>query len=278
MSSYIDSACCRKWTAASRLWALALFLFVPLFAAAQNAANYRLGPGDVVRITVYNNPDLTTEAQLTATGRINFPLLGEVEIGGLDKGAVEARLAQLLADGHFVINPRVNVLVSLYRSQQVSVLGQVNKPGRIPLESAVTLTGVLALAGGIAPNGSDAVTVISKAADGQAQRREIDLNALMQSGEPSGDLPIGNGDIVYVPRAPQFYIYGEVQRPGAYRLERRMTVMQALSVGGGLSVRGTERGVRLHRRDSRGEVQTLKPPLTEMLQADDVVFVRESLF
>ena len=100
----------------------------------------------------------------------------------------------------------------------------------------------------------------------------------MLSGQLAGNVTMGNGDILYVPRAPQFYIYGEVQRPGVYRLERDMTVMQALAVGGGLSVRGTQRGVRLHRRDSRGTVQTLQPGLTESLQENDVVFVKESLF
>ena len=261
-------------------WLLpALFLLLlPVMAAAQNAADYRLGPGDVVRISVYNNPDLTTEAQITQAGRINFPLLGEVEIGGLDKGAAEARLAQLLEEGKFVVKPRVNVLVSQYRSQQVSVLGQVNKPGRIPMETPGNLTDVLALAGGISANGSDSVIVISKDKEGRTSRREVDLNALMHSGQPTGNLPMGNGDILYVPRAPLFYIYGEVQRPGAYRLERDMTVMQALAVGGGLSVRGTQRGVRLHRRDSSGTIQALRPGLNDSLQADDVVFVRESLF
>ena len=94
----------------------------------------------------------------------------------------------------------------------------------------------------------------------------------------SGNVAVANGDIIYVPRARIFYIYGEVQKPGAYRLEPGMTVMQALSVGGGLTVRGTERGLRLHRRDPGGAVKTIEPELTDTIRENDVVFVRESLF
>src|SRR5688572_3515639 len=238
------------------LWLVSLSVSLP--ALAQGTAYFRLGPGDVVKITVYNNPDLTTEAQITHTGKITFPLVGEVELAGLDKGEAEARLAKLLTDGKFVVKPQVNVLVLQFRSQQVSVLGQVNKPGKIPLDTASTLTDLLALAGGVAPTGSDVVIVIAREKDGSTRKREVNLDAMILSGNMVENLAIANGDVIYVPRAQVFYIYGEVQKPGAYRLERNMTVMQALSVGGGLTVRGTERGVRLHRRDARGAVQTVE--------------------
>jgi polysaccharide export outer membrane protein len=170
------------------------------------------------------------------------------------------------------------VLVQQYRSQQVSVLGQVNKPGKIALDTISSLTDLLALAGGIAPTGSDVVVVIARQKDGSIRKREINLDTMITSGEMAGNVAVANGDIIYVPRARMFYIYGEVQKPGAYRLERGMTVMQALSVGGGLTVRGTERGVRLHRRDPGGTVQTIEPGLADAIQENDVVFVRESLF
>jgi len=258
------------------LWFVLMLLALP--AHSQGTGTFHLGPGDVVRINVYGHPDLTTEARITHDGKITFPLVGEVALAGLDTGGAETRLAKLLDDGKFVVKPQVNVLVQQYRSQQVSVLGQVNKPGKIALDTISSLTDLLALAGGIAPTGSDVVVVIARQKDGSIRKREINLDTMITSGEMAGNVAVANGDIIYVPRARMFYIYGEVQKPGAYRLERGMTVMQALSVGGGLTVRGTERGVRLHRRDPGGTVQTIEPGLADAIQENDVVFVRESLF
>ena len=259
------------------LWLVLLIAALP--AHAQGTGIFRLGAGDVVRITVYGHPDLTTEARITHDGKITFPLIGELVLAGLDTGDAETRLAKLLQDGKFVVKPQVNVLVQQYRSQQVSVLGQVNKPGRIALETGSSrLTDLLALAGGVAPAGSDTVVVIARQKDGSTSRREINVDTMILSGEMSGNVAVANGDIIYVPRARIFYIYGEVQKPGAYRLEPGMTVMQALSVGGGLTVRGTERGLRLHRRDPGGAVKTIEPELTDTIRENDVVFVRESLF
>ena len=246
--------------------------------AVLNGAHYSLGPGDVLKITVYNNPDLSTEAQVSSSGRITFPLVGEVDVGGLDAATVEARLTQLLSERKLLVNPQVNVLVSQYRSQQVSVLGQVTRPGKIPLDAASSLTDLLASAGGISPTGADFVVVVSKAGDGTVRRREVDLNSMLLGSDLAENVKVTNGDIIYVPRAPMFYIYGEVQNPGTYRLEREMTVMQALSVGGGLTPRGTQRGLQVHRRDGQGATQTLAPRLTDRLRENDVVFVKESLF
>jgi polysaccharide export outer membrane protein len=246
--------------------------------AVPNGAHYLLGPGDVLKITVYNNPDLSTEAQVSNAGRITFPLLGEVEVGGLDTAAVEALLAKLLSERKFVVNPQVNVLTSQYRSQQVSVLGQVTRPGKIPLDTASSLTDLLASAGGIAPTGADFVVIVSKSGDGSVRRREVDLSSMILGSDLKDNVTVANGDIIYVPRAPMFYIYGEVKNPGTYRLEREMTVMQALSVGGGLTPRGTQRGLQVHRRNGEGATQTMTPQLTDRLRENDVVFVKESLF
>jgi polysaccharide biosynthesis/export protein len=245
---------------------------------AQIPNEYRLGPGDIVRITVYNNPDLTTEAQITQQGRITFPLIGEVQIGGTEKGQAEQLIARRLGEGGFVVKPQVNVLVLGFKSQQISVLGQVNRPGKYPIEQASTLADLLAMAGGISQTGADVITHITKDGDGKTTKRDIDINEALRRGEMEVNFPVGNGDIIFVPRAPLFYIYGEVQRPGAYRLEKEMTVMQALSVGGGLNLRGTERGIRINRHSNNGKVDTLETKMTDMVKENDVIFVKESLF
>jgi polysaccharide export outer membrane protein len=92
------------------------------------------------------------------------------------------------------------------------------------------------------------------------------------------NIELTGSDVVYVDRAARFYIYGEVQRPGQFRLERGMTVLQALSVGGGLTLRGTERNIRIKRRDAGGNLQVLTAKHDDLIQVDDVVFVQESLF
>ena len=256
---------------------LSLWLFASA-AQAQPANEYRLGPGDVVRITVYNNPDLTTEAQITQQGRITFPLIGEVQIGGMEKGQAEQIIARRLGDGGFVVKPQVNVLVLGFKSQQISVLGQVNRPGKYPIEQASTLADLLAIAGGISAAGGDVITHITRGADGKTAKRDIDIHEALKTGQMDKNFPVTNGDIIFVPRAPLFYIYGEVQRPGAYRLEKDMTVMQALSVGGGLNVRGTERGIRINRPSGDGKVATLETRMSDPVKENDVIYVRESLF
>jgi len=227
---------------------------------------------------VYNNPDLTTEAQITQQGRITFPLIGEIQIGGMEKGQAEQVIARRLGEGGFVIKPQVNVLVLGFKSQQTSVLGQVNRPGKYPIEQASTLADLLAIAGGVAATGGDVITHITRGENGKPIKREIDINQALRNGDMEKILPVSNGDIIFVPRAPLFYIYGEVQRPGAYRLEKDMTVMQALSVGGGLNVRGTERGIRINRHSENGKVATLESQMTDLVQENDVIFVKESLF
>jgi polysaccharide export outer membrane protein len=137
---------------------------------------------------------------------------------------------------------------------------------------------MLAIAGGVAPGGADTL-ILTGIRDGKPVRREIDIPSMLQRGDFSQDMVMQGGDIIYVHRAPQFYIYGEVQRPGSYRLERDMTVRHALAQAGGASLRGTERGMRLHRRDKDGRmVQQLEPAMDEAVLADDVLYVRESIF
>lgn len=255
---------------------LALFL-LPAFVAHAADKDYKLGSGDVVRITLYDHPDLTTEARVSDTGVINFPLIGETTLGGMTLRQAENAIALGLDKGGFIKQPQVNIMVLQYRGQQVSVLGQVNRPGKYPLEKASTLSDTLALAGGIIPTGADEAILI-RHSGGKVSRQIVDTVALFQKGQTELDLDVADGDIIFVPRQPLFYIYGEVQRPGAFRLERNMSVVQALSVGGGLTLRGTQKGIKIIRRDARGQMQEVEAGLSTELQPDDVIYVKESLF
>lgn len=247
-------------------------------AAPAAQSEYRLGAGDVIRINVYQNPDLTLESRVSETGVISYPLLGNVRLGGLSVSAAERLIADGLRKGNFVKQPQVSLVLLQVRGNQVSVLGQVNRPGRYPLEVADTrLTDLLATAGGIATTGGE-MLVISGTRDGKPFRTELDLASLFAPGGRGQDLVLHNGDVIWVDRFPLLYIYGEVQRPGQLRLERGMTVLQALAAGGGLNQRGTERGIRVHRKTAEGKVQVLQPGMDEPLKDGDIVYVRESLF
>lgn len=262
-------------------WLACCLLLAGATALAQNAPppqDYRLGAGDTLRVLVFQSPDLTVETRVSETGAISVPLIGSIAVGGLSLSEAERRLAEAFKSGGFLQQPQVNLVLLQVRGNQVSVLGQVNRPGRFPLEIANTrVTDVLAMAGGVMPGGDDNV-ILSGMRDGRPFRKFIDIPGLFLVQDSADNLLVAAGDTLYVHRAPVFYIYGEAQRAGPYRIERNMTVMQALAMGGGPTSRGSETRLRLHRRDSHGVVQQTVPQLTDRLEPNDVIYVRESLF
>ena len=252
--------------------------------ATQPPSDYTLGPGDIIRILVFQNPDLTLETRVSESGTINYPLIGNVKVGGLPLSEASSAIASELKSGGFVQQPQVNILLLEVRGNQVSVLGEVNRPGRFPLETFNThLSEMLAMAGGIesaiGPNGGGSDTVIlSGMRNGQPFRKEIDIPSLFLKDQPGNDITVSGGDVIFVPPAPLYYIYGEAQRPGSFRIRRGMTIQQALAEAGGPSLRGTQRGMKLYRRNADGVVAVTETQLTDLVQPNDVIFVTESLF
>jgi polysaccharide biosynthesis/export protein len=121
------------------------------------------------------------------------------------------------------------------------------------------------------------VTVV-RVRQGQTEKLEVDIPGMYRTGDLSANIEVENGDTIFVRRAPMFYIYGEVQRAGTYRLENEMTVMQALSLGGGVTVRGTERGIKVARRENGGPIAKREVQLSDPVKPDDIIYVQESLF
>lgn len=247
-------------------------------AHAQDKLDYPLGAGDTIRIQVFQNPDLTIETRVSESGTVTYPLIGAVELGGLSIPAAEKKIATALKEGGFVQQPQVNIALIQMRGNQVAVLGQVNRPGRFPLETTNTrVSDMLAAAGGANPQGDD-VAIVTGIRAGKPFRKLVDIPALYLSEGSADDIALQGGDAIYVHRAPVFYIYGEAQRPGSYRIERGMTIMQALAQGGGPTVRGSESRLRLHRKNAAGAVDQIAPEMTDLVQPNDVIYVRESLF
>lgn len=245
-------------------------------AAAQG--DYRLGPGDAIKIQVYQSPDLTLETRVSESGVINYPLIGRVNIGGLTLPEAEGRIAHGLKKAQILKQPQVNINVVQVRGSQVTVLGQVNKPGRVPLETTnMRVSDVLASAGGVLPTGDD-MAVVTGQRKGKPFRKEVDLTRLIAGKGSSDDIVLAPGDTLFVAKAPIYYIYGEAQKPGPYRVEKGMNVMQAIAAGGGITPRGSQSRLKLTRTAPNGQVVELSPKLTDPIQPGDVLYVKESIF
>lgn len=250
----------------------------PATPAASVKQDYRLGPGDAIGVQVYQSPDLTVDARVSESGVISYPLVGSLQLGGLTISEAEKKIADALRTGGFVKVPQVNIVLRQVRGNQVAVLGQVSRPGRFPLETTNTrVSDMLATAGGTTATGDD-VLIVTGNRNGQPFRKVIDIPALFLNAKSEDDILLSGGDTLYVNKAPMFYIYGEAQRPGPYRIERGMTVRQALAQGGGPTVRGSQNRLRVHRRDVSGKVVETTPQLSDPIRSDDVIYVRESIF
>ena len=226
----------------------------------------KLGIGDAVRVSVFQQPDLTTEARISERGTIAMPLIGEEKVAGITPAEAAAKIAASLKKGKYLKDPQVSVALTTLRSQQVSVLGMVARPGRYALDDTSSkLADVIAAAGGLTPEGSNTVTVMRG-----AQTHQVSL--LGKTFQLQG------GDTIHVDRAPVFYIYGEVTRAGAYRLDPGLTVMQAISLGGGITPRGSDRRLKLRRAATDGKIVETDAGLRDVVKADDVIYVKEALF
>lgn len=260
---------------------MCMFLSAGLAPAARADAkifNDRLSPGDVIRLFVYKNVDLSAEFRIQETGMVTLPLVGPMKLGGQTVPEAEKQVRDALVAGGFLQAPQVSISVVTARLPHVAVLGNVAKPGPVPLEYLNTrLSDVLAAAGGITPTGSENV-VITGQRDGVPFRSVVNIAKALAQVDSVEDILIQGGDVVYVQRAPIFYAYGEVQKPGPYRLEDRMTFQQAIVTAGGLTKRAAENRIRLQRRKADGTVEELSPSQSDQVQPDDVIFVRESLF
>lgn len=264
-------------------WLLMLLaLCVPAQAQTPGQASVpgslTLGTGDLIGIEVFNRPELSTETYVADDGTVSVPLAGKVPVAGLSPAAAADRIEAAFVSGEYLINPQVAVKFTEFRSQQISVLGEVGNPGRFPVESRTTLFDALALAGGITEMGSYVVNIVRNAPDGALQRYNVDLNALGTAELSPQSFLLQGGDSIFVARAERFYIMGEVNTPDAYRLEPHMTVMQAISLGGGVTERGSSSRVEIKRRQADGSIKVLDAELDDPVLPDDVIRVKERIF
>jgi polysaccharide export outer membrane protein len=238
----------------------------------------QLGPGDTIAVQVYGQPDMSSTIYVGDDGTIAVPLAGSVPVAGLSPAQAGARIESALKNGKILVDPHVTVTVTQTRSQRVSVLGQVGTPGRYAIESNTTIFDLLAQAGGINAQGSDTIYVIRQDADGKESRYPVDLKGLTNGSGALPSVTLKGGDSVFVPKAEQFSIYGEVQTPGRYRVEPGMTIIEAIAKAGGITLRGSARRVDIKRKLPDGSYSTVKAKFGDLVQPEDVIHVKESIF
>ncbi len=256
---------------------LVLTTLVSGYAVAQGG--YELGIGDRVQISVYGQEDMNTTTEVAADGTITMALVGRVSVQGLTPSAASRLIESRLENEGYLRNANVNVVVEEYRSNTISVLGHVNQPGKIALQGQTSITEVLALAGGINEGGGERLVLIQTGEDGQQVRQEFYLSELLdrQAGSQP-EVTVQKGDTLYVPKAEQFYVHGQVQNPGTYPLDRQLNVMQALSISGGFNPKANNDGLILYRKKPDGTVESREVELSDRIKDGDVLFVKESLF
>lgn len=241
-----------------------------------NAQDYIVGERDVLKITVYDNPDLTTVARVSGEGTILFPLIGEVKVSGLTIPQIAKKVADLLADG-YIVNPQVIVFIEEFKSKKVTVIGEVLKPGLYELPGQTTVLELLSKAGGLTKDSGDRVIVKRKSPQGE-QSLEINLRQLIEKGDTSIDVTLQDGDSIYIPKAGFFYVTGEVKKPDAYKFEEGTTVIKAVTMAGGFTDKAATKRIKIKRKEDGKEVLLEKVGFDDLIKPDDVIIVPESFF
>lgn len=265
-------------------------------SSATSMADYRVGPKDVLDITVYREPDLSKRYRVMGAGTISFPMIGKVNVGNLTMAEIEQVLESNLAQG-YLMNPQVSVMVATYESQQVLVLGAVRNPGYYPLHGTTMLLEILSRAGGLKQENPhhqsivvmrqhQSVEILNQEATVQTIR--IDLGQLLSKGNMSLNIPLQKEDVVLVPLPASVMVFGEVKNPGAISLSNHTTLVEAISKAGGFTNIAASSRVRIV-RTVEGIEKTMRVNVADLikgggrsqnivLEPDDIVVVPASLF
>ena len=251
---------------------------------------YRIGAKDLLEIKVLGEDKLSTTVRVSEDGKISFPYLGEIEVDGLTAAQLEKKLSRLLEE-KYIINPQVKVSIKEFRSKRVSILGAIGKQGSYELLGRTTLLEILAEAGGLARDAGKEIIIIRQQADGSNISLKIPVEDLMQKGEAKLNMVLEPDDIINIPadQIVQIYVYGQVKSPGAIQVLKSNipTLVRAIAQAGGFTERAAKGSVVIRRKDVMGNEKEIKVNVKDIqknkvkdvqLQADDVVFVPETIF
>lgn len=259
-----------------------MVLCAGLTSALHAQTDYVVGPQDVLVITVFGEAELSGKFTVEQDGTFTFPQVGRVKAGGLTLRALEQELKKQLADG-FLRNPQVAVSIENYRSQRILILGEVRSPGEYQLNGEMTLLAAIARAGSLSTTaGREAVIVRTPrhpqkpGEDSEPELIRIDL-ADLQAGNMGLNIPLLDGDTVNIPKAQSVFVSGEVKASGAFPVEPGMTVLQVLTLAGGVTDRGSDGRIKILRVVD-GKQKELKAKLTDTVLPGDTIVVPSRFF
>ena len=262
---------------------------VPQSAPPAFNSTYKVGGSDVLSIKVFNEDALTNKFVVDSDGTITFPLIGRVEVAGKTTREVEEHLTKLLQPD-YVRRAQVSVEIATYRSRSIYVLGEVRTPGRYNIEGPMTLLEVIANAGSTTPAASNTI-IVQRYRDGLAaavsaplapgdsrwaEVTRIDLDELRE-GKLSANLLLQDSDMIIVPAAERYYVSGFVKTPGSFVLRPGMTVRQAVAEAGGLTERGSTRGMKIIRKDKDGNEVEVDAQMSDPVKPNDTIRIRQRL-
>ena len=264
---------------------LSILLCAAASAAAQGAADYVIGAQDVLSIQVFDQPDLGGKYTVETDGTFTFPLIGRVKAAGMTLRGFESELKKKLGD-RYLRHPQVTVAVEHYRSQRIFVMGEVRSPGPMALTGGMTLIEALARAGSTLPSASGEVAIVrSRASTSGPVMPDSESNSAvfsasirdLEAGLMKQNINLRDGDTVWVPSAEKVYVFGQVRNPGAYGVQKNMTVLQALSLAGGVTENGALNRIRIVRME-KGQQKEVKVKLSDIVRAGDTIKVPERWF
>ncbi len=251
---------------------------------------YRIGPGDLLELKVFEVKELDQTVRVSEDGSITLPLVGRVMVEGLTQEGVVQKLTELL-QAKYVKNPQVTIFIKEYKNQQVAVIGAVEKAGSYELVGRKNLLQIISMAGGLKDTAGNEIFILREGPDGQSSTIPIDLKELMVNSNPALNVPIEPNDVINVPvdREIRVFVMGRVTRPGAVKakLSEGITLLQAIADAGGLAEGAKESSITVTRKDKAGKEQKIKVNLKDIikgkkkdikLQEGDVVFVPESFW
>lgn len=253
-----------------------VFMSVLLFPLSGIAEDYIVGPGDVLKITVYDHNDLQTTVRVTEDGFITMPLLGQVKVQGMKTSGVTEELTKLLSNG-YIVNPQVNIFIEEFRSKKAVILGHVNKPGLVEIRGATNFLEIMSQAGGL-KDGAGETATIKRVTDGKQEVIVLNLKSLVEGGDVNQNISIHDGDTIYISEGGTCYVTGEVTKPNAYPCTQDATVLKLIALAGGFTGKASKSGISIVRIVNNQKTVLKDVALNTTVMADDIIVVPESFF